>query len=402
MRKGLTALRVKRIRKPGRHMDGDGLYLAVSETGAKSWVFMWKRNGKRHAVGLGSAEIVSLADARDSAAERRKVVRTGGIPLSARAAKVRAAAGVATFGAMADELFESLSPSWRNAKHRYQWKRTLEVHCQSIRHRAVAEIAVEDVLRVLKPLWTSRVETALRTRARIERVLDFAKAKQVDGMGEKNAAAWKGNLAALLPAPPSKRKRVQHLRALPYDELPGFIGKLRNQDGVAARALEFDILTAARPGETAGARWREINFTDKAWAVPGERMKAGLPHRVPLSKRAVAILREMEKGRVSEFVFPGLKDGKPLSDMALTQLLRRMGIDVTAHGFRSSFRDWCGDCTHFPREVAEAALAHLVGDEVERAYRRGDALDKRRELMVAWANYCEPKVGNVVQMRRRK
>lgn len=394
-RQPLTALDVRRKRKPGRYGDGRGLYLAVSETGAKSWIFLWTRHGKRHAVGIGSADIVSLIEARDRAAECRKAVHDGRMPQSARTSK----AGVVTFGTMADELFESLSPLWRNAKHVYQWRRTLEEHCQVLRDKAVAEIGVDDVLRVLKPLWTTRLETALRTRMRIERVLDFAKAKG-HRMGE-NAAAWKGNLVALLPRPKSKRERVVHLAAMPYAEMPAFIGKLRKQMGIAARALEFCILTAARSGEVAGAKWGEIDIAAKMWAVPGERMKAGLLHRVPLSRRVVVILREMEKFRTSEFVFPGAKDGRPLSDMALTQLLRRMGLEVTTHGFRSSFRDWAGDCTPFPREVAEAALAHLVGDEVERAYRRGDALDKRRELMEAWANYCEPKAANVIAIRRR-
>lgn len=385
--------------KSGRHADGGGLFLMVGGEGrhrTASWLFLWKVDGHRREMGLGSFRSVPLAVARDLAKAAREDVAAGRDPIAARNAR---RAGNISFGEAADKYIEEMEPSWRNAKHRYQWRETLKTYAAPLRPTPVSQITTDRVLAVLKPLWLTKSETAIRLRGRIERVLDWAKAKH-HRSGE-NPAAWKGNLKELLPLLPAKRKRVKHHPAMPFADVPAFMGKLQKQMGIAARALEFCILTAARSGEVAGAKWSEIDFAAKTWTVPGERMKAGLLHRVPLSGRAVAILREMEKLRTSEFVFPGAKDSRPLSDMALTQLLRRMGLDVTTHGFRSSFRDWAGDRTAFPREVAEAALAHLVGDEVERAYRRGDALEKRRKLMVAWADHCEPKAGNVIAIRRR-
>ncbi len=386
--------------KSGRHADGGGLFLMVGGEGrhrTASWLFLWKVDGHRREMGLGSFRSVPLAVARDLAKAAREDVAAGRDPIAARNAR---RAGNISFGEAADKYIEEMEPSWRNAKHRYQWRETLKTYAAPLRPTPVSQITTDRVLAVLKPLWLTKSETAIRLRGRIERVLDWAKAKH-HRSGE-NPAAWKGNLKELLPLLPAKRKRVKHHPAMPFADVPAFMGKLQKQMGIAARALEFCILTAARSGEVAGAKWSEIDFAAKTWTVPGERMKAGLLHRVPLSGRAVAILREMEKLRTSEFVFPGAKDSRPLSDMALTQLLRRMGLDVTTHGFRSSFRDWAGDRTAFPREVAEAALAHLVGDEVERAYRRGDAFEKRAQLMQAWANYAEPKAGNVVQLPRRK
>ena len=346
---------------------------------------------------------ITLADARNLAAEKRRAVeqalREGRTPPGARAERA-ARAGKATFGADADSLFASLSPSWRNAKHAYQWERTLQVHCKPLRDHPVDQITPDDVRAVLQPLWDAgQWETALRTRARIERVLDFAKGK--GHRNGENAAVWKGNLEALLPRPPSKRKRVVHLAALPYVELPSFIGKLRKQQGVAPRALEFVILTACRTGEALFAKWPEIDFAEKVWTVPADRMKAGVRHRVPLSGRAIVILRQMQKVVQSEYVFPGFKDGQPLSNMALLAVLRRLGLEVVTHGFRSSFKDWASDTTDFANEVSEAALAHTIESEVERAYRRTDLFNKRRALMTAWAAYIEPKTGNVVQLRRR-
>jgi integrase len=388
-RNGLTALRVKRLRTAGRYADGGGLYVAVNENGAKSWVFMWKRHGKRHARGLGSVADVSLVEAREAAAEARKAVREGRDPRAARA-------GTVTFGAVADELFETLSSKWRNAKHRYQWQRALENHCKALRDKPVAEIGTEDVLVVLKPLWAATPVTAARTRERIEQVLDAAKA-----MGHRtgdNPARWKGNLRHLLPM---RRHVVAHLKAMQYAELPRFMAKLRAFEGLGGSALEFAILTAARPGEVLGAQWPEVDLEAKVWTVPGARMKGGREHQVPLSPRCVTILRRMSKARVSDYVFPGERADRPVGGNTLRVILSRLGADATVHGFRSSFREWCGDRTAFPREVAEAALAHLVGDAVERAYRRGDAFEKRGQLMQAWASYCEPKAANVITMSGR-
>jgi integrase len=411
---GLTALRVKRIRKPGRHADGGGLYLAVSESGARSWVFAWKRGGRRRVRGLGSVDTVSLVDARELAADCRKAVREGRDPASARADR----AGVPTFGECARRLIEDQEQGWRNAKHRYQWRATLlgevvgrdgkakktrDDYCANLRPKPVNEIDTADVLGALQPIWTAKTETATRVRQRIEATLNWAKAhRHRDG---ENPAAWRGHLAMMLP-PPGKLVRVKHLAAMPYDEVPAFMARLRAAEGVAPRAVEFTILTAARSGEVRGATWSEIDLEGKVWTVPAERMKAGHEHRVPLSKRAMAVLREAEKMRMhagpDALVFPGLRDGRPLSDMSLSAVLRRLEIDVTVHGFRSSFRDWAGDCTAFPRDLIEQALAHVIADKTEAAYRRSDALERRRQLMEAWAGHCEPKAANVVRMRRRR
>jgi integrase len=298
-----------------------------------------------------------------------------------------------TFRDAAAALMESMSPSWRNAKHRAQWTMTLTVYCAPIASLSVSNVSTDDVLRVLKPLWLTKSETASRLRGRIERTLDFAKAKGMRS-GE-NPARWRGHLDALLP----KRQKLTrgHHKALPFDDVPGFMAKLRERSGPAPAALEFAILAAARSGEVLSATWREIDLDARVWTVPAERMKAGRVHRVPLSGRAVAVLETMLAVRTSDFVFPGMLADRPLSVMALEMVLRRMKVHATVHGFRSTFRDWTGERTVFPREIAEAALAHLVGDEVERAYRRGDALDKRRSLMEAWASFCaSTPVGKVV------
>jgi integrase len=355
---------------------------------------MWKIAGKRREMGLGSLRDVPLAKARQRAAEARRLLVDGLDPLASR----EKPKGM-TFGAAADALIESMSSSWRNAKHRAQWTMTLTVYCEPLRLKPVAEIGTEDVLKVLKPMWTTTPETASRLRGRIERVLDFARARgQRSG---ENPARWRGHLDAILPRR-AKHTRGHH-RAMPFDEVPAFMAALRERVGIAPRALEFTVLTAARSGEVLGARWSEFDLEARVWTVPASRTKAGREHRVPLSPRAVEMLRGMEQMRVSEFVFPGAKGGRPLSAInTLETVLRRMKVDVTVHGFRSAFRDWAGERTTFPREVAEAALAHLVGDAVERAYRRGDALEKRRRLMDAWAAFCEPKgSGSVVSISRR-
>jgi integrase len=386
----LSARTVSTLAVPGRHSDGGGLYLNVTASGARSWVFMWKVAGKRREMGLGSLREVPLARARQRAAEARQKVTEGLDPITTRE-KTK----VMTFGEAADALVQSMSPSWRNEKHRAQWTMTLTAYCAPIRGKSVAEVATEDVLKILKPLWTTKAETASRLRGRMERVLDFARA-QGQRSGE-NPARWRGHLDAILP----KRAKLTrgHHKAMPFDDLPAFMTSLREREGTAARALEFAILTAARSGEVLGARWDEVDLEAKVWTVPAARMKAGRAHRVPLSSQAVTVLREMEAKRQSDFVFPGVKRGRPLSTMALEMVLRRMKVDATVHGFRSAFRDWAGERTHFPREVAEAALAHLVGDAVERAYRRGDALGKRHRLMTAWDRFLGSEIGgNVVRL----
>ena len=276
---------------------------------------------------------------------------------------------------------------------------TLNVYCVSIAGLPVADISTDHVLRVLKPLWLAKPETASRLRGRIERTLDFAKARGL--WSGENPARWRGHLDALLP----KRAKLTrgHHKALPFDGVSSFIAQLRAMPGVAPAALEFTILTAARSGEVMGARWDEIDLDGRLWTIPAPRMKGAREHRVPLSKRAVQIVKAMQKLQGSEFVFPGSKPNRPLSVMALEMVMRRAKVDATVHGFRSSFRDWSGERTSFPRDVAEAALAHLVGDETERAYRRGDALEKRRSLMDAWASFCDDaERGKVVTFTGRK
>jgi integrase len=376
---GLTARKVETIRKSGRHADGNGLYLVVKPSGAKSWVFLYTLHGRRHEKGLGGYPALSLAAARQRALHEREIVAGGKNPLNETNRKVP------TFGEFADEYITTHSGAWKNEKHRAQWTMTLQHYAAPLRAKRVDDIQVSDVLQVLKPLWAAKPETGSRLRGRIEAVLDAAKAC---GYREgENPAAWRGNLKHLLP----KRLKLTrgHHAAMPLSEVPDFVRELRARSGNAARLLEFIILTAARSGEAIGARWSEIDLQKAVWTVPAERMKAGREHRVPLSRRAMVILRDMQTLRINDapeaLVFPGQWIERPLSVTSTRMVLRRMGRGhLTTHGFRSSFRDWAGECTDFPRELAEAALAHRVGDAVERAYRRGDALDKRRALMDAW------------------
>jgi len=391
----LTARKVETA-KPGKYSDGGNLYLIVSDTGARKWVLRFTWRGRAKEMGLGSAASVPLADAREKAASARRMIAQGLNPIDER----KRDGGIPTFGKMADDVRETLSAGFRNDKHKAQWKSTLETYAAPLRAKSVDTIATDDVLAVLKPIWTTKPETASRVRGRIEKVLDAAKAK---GFREgENPARWRGHLDHLLPRP-LKLARGHHA-AMPYEELAAFVAKLRKRDATSALALELCILTAARSGEILGMRWPETDLDKKIWTVPANRMKAGREHRVPLSSRAVTILRKLEKLRTGEFVFPGQTRNKPLSNMAMEMVLRRMKIeDATVHGFRSSFRDWAGNVSSFPREVVETALAHVIGDKAEQAYRRSDALDKRRKLMEAWAAYCEPKAsGNVVQIRKRK
>ncbi|PYE40490.1 integrase [Rhizobium sp. PP-F2F-G20b] len=381
----LSARAVTTIAKAGRHGDGGGLYLVVDASGAKRWVFLYRREGRLREMGLGGLNAVTLARARELATTARAQLQAGVDPIAAKAVVI---ASKPTFGEVADDFVTDMTPQFRNAKHIAQWTMTLTTYAAALRPKPVDEVMTADVLNVLKPLWSQKPETASRLRGRIERVLDAAKAKGYRS-GE-NPALWRGHLDKLLP----RRQKLTrgHHAAMPYADVPAFVRQLRDRPALSARALEFTILTAARSGETYGATWKEIDLKAAVWTVPKERMKAQREHRVPLAPQALQIVKELSLlGTDPEaFVFPGQKKGRPLSVMAMEMILRRMNIDVTVHGFRSSFRDWCGEATEFPREVAEAALAHVVGDETERAYRRGDALEKRRKLMVAWADYCEP------------
>ena len=389
----LTARKVETA-KPGKYSDGGNLYLIVSRTGSRKWMLRFTWRGQAKEMGLGSAASVPLADAREKAAAARRKIAQGFNPIDER----KRDKGIPTFGEMADEVREALSVGFRNEKHKAQWKSTLETYAAPLRWKPIDTITTDDILNVLKPIWTAKAETASRVRGRIEKVLDAARAKGFrDG---ENPARWRGHLDHLLPRH-SKLTRGHHA-AMPYVDVAAFLVELRKRQSGAALALELCILTAARSGEILGMRWSEIDLEAKIWTVSATRMKAGREHRVPLSSRTVAILRDLKQVNAGDLVFPGQARNKPLSNMAMEMVLRRMEIHAaTVHGFRSSFRDWAGNVSNFPRELAETALAHVIGDKAEQAYRRSDALEKRRKLMDAWAAYCAaPKTGSVVAFRR--
>ena len=388
----LTAPQVSRATKRGLIGDGGGLYLKITPTGTKSWVFRYRVGKKLRDHGLGSAETLSLAEARDRALACRKLRLDGFDPIEVKKRRLVAAqleaAKTISFENCAKQYIAAHKSAWKNAKHAWQWENTLSKYA----YPEFGDVPVADVdrllvLKVLEPIWYDKTETATRLRGRIERVLEYAK---VRGYREgENPACWKGNLAHALPSK-NDIKKVAHLPALPHAELPAFWRRLAKHSGSAAEALRFTILTAARSGETRGMTWDELDLEHAVWTIPADRMKAGNEHRVPLSPPAVAILEAMRKERRDEFVFPGLKNGQPLSDNAMLKLLERMGYKgtLTVHGFRSTFRVWCAECTDTPREVAEAALAHILTNKVEAAYRRTDFFDKRRPLLEAWAGYC--------------
>ena len=386
----LNALQVRRLDRLGRHSDGGGLYLSIGKDGRRRWVFVYRdrRTKKLREMGLGGADLVSLAKARERAKTARELLSDGRDPIAEGRGK--AGSGVPTFGELADEVIGSLEHGWVNAKHRHQWRTTLSTHAASMRLIPVDEIRTDDVLAVLKPIWQTKHATAKRVRGWIEKVLDAAKARNLR-QGE-NPAAWRGNLDHLLL---TRKKPVRRHPAMPIDDIPAFIGRLRECASIAARRMEFPILTAARSSEAIGARWDEIDFAARIWTIPGfspetgRRMKAGRDHRVPISSRALEILRELEMAKSSPFVFPGRNRSEPLSDDILRAVMRWLKArPATPHGFRSSFRDWVGERTAYPPELAEHALAHRIGDAVEQAYRRGDALERRREMMEAWGTFC--------------
>jgi integrase len=395
--------------KPGMHADGGGLYLQVTASGAKSWIFRFMLHGKAREMGLGPLHTISLAEARERAKECRKLRLDGIDPVEARKAKRAeerlAAATVMTFADCAERYIAAHRASWRNPKHAAQWPSTLQTYAYPVfGSLPVQAIDTALVTKTIEPIWHDKPETASRVRGRIEAVLDWAKVRGYRN-GE-NPARWRGHLDKLLPAR-AKVRKVEHHAALPYGEMGDFVGALREQEGIGARALEFMILTAMRTGEVIGARWDEFDLADKVWTVPADRMKTGKEHRVPLSPAAVAIIDQMQAARVNDhqFVFPGGKLGKPLSNMAMLKLLKRMGHggQLTVHGFRSSLRDWAAERTSYPREVAEMALAHTIGDKVEAAYRRGDLFTKRRRLMEEWAKHCRltNQAGKVVAINAR-
>ncbi|AMJ63408.1 tyrosine-type recombinase/integrase [Bosea sp. PAMC 26642] len=385
--------------EPGRHSDGGGLYLVVDPSGAKRWLFMFRMGSTRKEMGLGSLSAVSLAEAREKAAASRKMVDAGTNPIVARKSAEAMKDAASTFGEFTDALLPTITKGFRNPKHRDQWPSTLKMYAASLRPMKLDAIGTAEVLEILKPIWLSKAETASRLRGRIEHILAAASAQGLR-TGE-NPARWRHHLDKLLP----KRAKLTrgHHAAMPYGDVPAFVQDLRRRDALAARALEFLILTACRSGEVREATWAEIDLGTGIWTIPAPRMKAGRPHRVPLTDRALDIVRALHEVRQNDLVFPGGRKDRPLSSNAIVSLMRRMeASQFTPHGFRSSFRDWAGESTTFPREVAEAALAHVVGDQTERAYRRGDALAKRRELMDAWSRFASaPKADNITPIRAK-
>ena len=391
---------------PGRYCDGDGLYLLVKKTGKRFWVYRYKVNGRKmREAGLGRAgearNCVRLAEARQKASELFRQVKAGIDPLAARdaglaaskAAQQDAAIKGITFGEAAKRYIDAHAPSWSNTKHAGQWTATIETYANPFFGEIpVSEISTTHVLAAIEPIWTTKSETASRLHGRIKSILDYAKAR--GWRSGENPATWQGHLSLTLPAP-SKVAKVKHHAALAWTEAGKFMKDLQVQKGIGARALHFAILTAARSGEVRGACWREIDLVDATWTIPAERMKAGREHRVPLSDQALAVIAEMSQARTSDdaaaHIFPGQSETRPLSDMSLTAVLRRMERgDLTAHGFRSTFKDWAAESTDYPAELSEMALAHTIGSKVEAAYRRGDLFEKRRQLMADWGAYCGP------------
>jgi integrase len=390
----LSALGLSKLAKrKGVFCDGGGLYLHSDPPTQCSWLFRYRMNGKTRWMGLGSYPAISLGKARELASNARTLKALGTDPLdqreAARTATRLAAAKMITFKQCAESYIKAHRVSWRNAVHASQWESTLRAYAYPhIGALPVQSVDTSLVMKVLEPIWTVKPETGSRLRGRIETILNWAK---VRGYREgENPARWKGHLDHLLPAK-SKVRRVRHHAAMAYGELPEFMAALREQDGNSARALELLVLTAARTGEVIGARWSEIDLKNKIWTVPAERMKAGKDHRVPLCSRSVAILQAItpEKMVADTFIFPGSRSQKPQSNMVFLMLLRRMQLShLTGHGFRATFKTWATERTNFPREVIEAALAHVAGDKIEAAYQRGDVFEKRRRLMNAWSDFC--------------
>lgn len=387
----LNVLAVQRARNPGLYGDGNNLYLRVDKGGSKSWVLRFMLCGRARTMGLGSISIIPLAMAREKAIDCKRLLLAGKDPINEigwKALRVKQAVArgnLMTFSEAAAKYIEAHSPGWKNAKHRYQWEQTITSYAVPVLGQIpVAEVSTPLVLRVLEPIWASKTETASRLRNRIELVWDWSKARGY--CSGDNPARWKGHLDKILPKR-SKVCRVEHHKAVPVDEIGAFIARLREIPSMSAKALEFCILTATRTSETLGARWEEIDLLTRVWTIPTIRMKAGKEHRVPLSDRAIEILNCAREMGPAEFAFPGEKE-ETLSNMSMLMVLRRMKVDAVVHGFRSSFRDWGGERTSYPREVIEAALAHGLQNKVEAAYARGDLFLKRQRLMADWAEFC--------------
>lgn len=401
----IDPLQLKSISKPGSYSDGDGLFLKVGRSGSKSWIYRYQLAGHRRDVGLGRYPDVSLSDARKERNKLKRDVKSGIDPLHKKEVEKTkqkmerkgAESKKQTFKKCAETYMDLKEPEWRNAKHAQQWRNTLKTYAYPvIGGLPVAEVELDDVLKVLQPIWLEKTETATRVRNRIELVLDYASVMKYRN-GE-NPARWRGNLESIM-SKPSKIHIVKHHPALPYDDIAGFMELLQQRKGLAAQALMLTILTATRTQGILGAKWDEFEFQKKVWTIPASRMKVPKEHRIPLSEQTLALLDDISQSRDSGFVFPGKKN-KPLSNMAMANVLKRMNRnDITVHGFRSTFRDWVAEKTNFPQRVAETAMAHQIKDGAEAAYQRGDLLEKRKELMEAWADYCLPQKFNVIRIR---
>lgn len=399
--KVMGALEVKRLTAPGLHPVGTvpGLRINIKDTGAKSWILRTTVGTKRSDIGLGSYPAVTLADAWERARQALTEIRNGVDPVAERRAKQ--AAVVWTFKACALAYIESHAPSWKNAKHGQQWRNTLETYVYPVfGDKHVKDVDTADVTTAIRPMWSEKNETMVRVRNRIELVLSWAAAQGYRPKGF-NPATWRGHLDQVLPKPSKVNKRTS-FEAVPIDGMYDFMKRLRAVSGMSAQCLEFTILTACRSGDSRGALWSEIDPDAAVWSIPAARMKSGRPHRIPLSADAIQLLIALPRFEGTDLVFPGQSGVKPLSDMSLTLVMRRMKLTAVPHGFRSSFTDWCAERTGYPSEVREMALAHAIGNNTEAAYRRGDLFDKRRNLMSEWAafvNTAPAKGGNVVKFK---
>ena len=400
-RNGLTARQCTTL-PPGKYNDGNGLWLAVSKSGARKWFLRVTVDGKRREMGLGALKDVSLAEARKKAAQARSEAAEGVDPIEARR---KTESTVPTFTQAAARYIRSHRHGWSNPKHARQWVSTLKTYARPlVGEKPVDQITTEDVLSILSPIWTTRTETAKRVQGRMENILDFAAARQ--WRDPLNPARWRGLLDKLLPRP-TRVKTVRRQPAMPYSELPGFMSELQGMDSISARALQFLILTATRTSEVLQAQWPEVDLDAAEWTIPASRMKARKEHRVPLSMAALTILEAVPRIEGNPFIFAGARQGRPLSNMAMLQLMRGMGYgvngdrgDYVPHGFRSSFRDWSGEVSSFPRDVCEMALAHVIENKAEAAYRRGDLFAKRRKMMQEWADYVNKQQAEVVPLNK--
>ncbi|BAP80327.1 phage integrase [Pseudomonas sp. MT-1] len=404
----LNPKQVENLSEPGTYEDGDGLRLVVKATGRKSWVMRYQLNGKRREMGLGGFPDIGLKAARQAAADQRKLLTAGADPMATRdaerealrASQMVAAAKAVTFKKVATDYIAAHRAGWKNVKHAQQWENTLATYAEPvIGHLPAAEVSTAHVLEILQPIWITKTETASRVRNRIELILDAAKARGLrDG---ENPARWRGHLDKLLPKR-AKVRAVEHHTALPWPDLPAFMDGLAKHDALSYAAIRLTILTACRTSEVLGATWDEVDLESHTWTIPAARMKAGKDHRVPLSDAALKVLGSLPRIDGSPYLFPGARQGRPLSNLAMLMGLRRMGRgNLTMHGFRSTFRDWAAERTQYPREVCEMALAHKIAEGAEAAYWRGDIFEKRRALMADWAKYAtQAPVSKVVALRR--